>query len=1691
LEWLEARVPLHAAAVITEMMYQPLPGSDAELSQLPGAVATDFEYIEVQNVHPFQPLDLAELQLAGDIQFTFPSQLLDPGQRVVVAANPAAFAARYGSLAPALGPWQGQLADSSLNVTLIDDDGHTVADMNLVNSTQWPFRAAGLGSSLELISPATTLPSQMSKPDRWQASFAYHGTPGAENSTGLGIVINEVFAGLQSTSGAIDQVELWNPTATAIDIGGWYLGNSPTNPLQYALPANTILAPGAFQVFNANQFNPTPQTPGPGDFQLDAVHGDQLLLSVPDGNASIQRLESGLRFGPSGGRSWGREPAQDLAIPLSAPTFGAENAGPAVGPVLITEVNYHPDAPSAAAMNLDPALTSDGLEYIELYNPTLSTRNLSQWSIGGDIAFTFANATTLAPGKALVVVSFDPQLSSSAFRLQAFREHYGISSSVQLVGPFQSNLSDDYGRVTLLEPGVPPPGEPGFVPQLRRDTVRFDDVAPWPASPDGNGQSLNRANVGAAGLTAAGWMARNPTPGLVNFTALPQPKLPDLTIWDDPLLGLNYFSNLDVHPYNGRQIMRFSTAVQNTGQGPLTVRGGGVVANNQQVLQVVQNLDGTTTEYAAGEYLFHPTHGHVHVANYALYRLYEIAPDGELGNQVAGGEKVSFCLLDSAPFDRQLPAAPELPIYAACERSTQGISVGWADLYAADLDDQWIDVEDLPPGEYWFETVVDPFNNLFESDETNNVIRHKVVLGVAEYNPDFIDAAGQNELRLGTGDKQLSQLSIHKPGDVDTFSWVAPTDGTLDVDVSLIRAQGDVDLYVWGTNSQGAVELVSSTTEGDNEHVTMTVTGGKNYFLVVKDLSGDTNPAYELSVDGPDIVPDLFEPNNSVLEPTFLGQTNRTLKDLSVHSATDRDFFTWTSPETATLLLDLQFNSAQGNLDLFVHDFATQQIYSSQLNIGRELLEVPVDQGRTYVIIVEGRDGDMVSRYDLTLDVLNIPLDNYEPNDTYAEPANLGAGDRDLDNLTVHKPFNRDFYRWQAPSDGQAVADLLFAQSAGDLDLVLWHNGESVASSIGRADNEQLAFAVEGGHSYVLEIAGKNGAINPQYRLTIDGPEPTADGYEPNDSLASATNLGEGDVDLAMANVHEPFDSDFYLWTPAASGVAIIDLLFLQVEGDLDLALWADGIEIAVANSSADNERLFLHLETTHTYALEVRGKDGDVNPHYELRIDGPELAGDSYEPNDSRATAADLGIGDVQLTGLNIHQRENHDFFRWVPVATGRAVIDLLFLHNTGDLDLSFWVEGVEVMISESIDDNEQLRVDVIQGQEYVIEVRGKPGAVNPFYELQIDGPDTTGDAYEPNDSIGTPADLGGSDIQLTGLSVHETLNSDFYSWTPRATGTAAVDLTFLHAEGDLDLAVWVEGQRLLLSASDDDDEGLTLGVIEGQTIIVEVLGKNGATNFEYSLAIDGPAPAQVTSLQIGKSSVPDRLYSVIGSDGSPHTVPWMDWQSIQIGFSENVVVRATDLQVTGVAVAQYPLSNFSYDSALHTATWTLVTVPAQDELTLTLSDVVTDAAHNRLDGEAGNPLLPSGDGQPGGNFSVSLRVAPGDFHHDNALDARDIDAVAAAMRNDDPLADLDGDGQSTTGDILALVRDIMGSTIGDVNLDGLFNSSDLVIMFAVGQFEDTLAGNSSWVSGDLNGDLEFNSSDLVFAFQIGGYQV
>ena len=114
------------------------------------------------------------------------------------------------------------------------------------------------------------------------------------------------------------------------------------------------------------------------------------------------------------------------------------------------------------------------------------------------------------------------------------------------------------------------------------------------------------------------------------------------------------------------------------------------------------------------------------------------------------------------------------------------------------------------------------------------------------------------------------------------------------------------------------------------------------------------------------------------------------------------------------------------------------------------------------------------------------------------------------------------------------------------------------------------------------------------------------------------------------------------------------------------------------------------------------------------------------------------------------------------------------------------------------------------------------------------------------------------------------------------------------------------------------------------------------------------------------------------------------------------------------------------------------------------------------------------------------------GDFNDDNVLNALDVDQLTTQTLSGgyNPRFDLSADGAIDDEDRKAWVELARATYFGDSNLDGEFNSSDMVNVFAAGQYEDDELLNSTWETGDWNGDFEFSTLDFLVAFQSGGYE-
>jgi hypothetical protein len=307
-------------------------------------------------------------------------------------------------------------------------------------------------------------------------------------------VINEVLTA--SVPPEMDRIELFNPTADPVDIGGWFLTDDHSLAQKFRIPDNTTIPAGGFLIFTEADFNPAN---GPGTnraFSLSS-RGESVYLVSGDASTNLTGYSHGFSFDAApNGVSFGRyvNSVSEEQFPSQRQTsFMAANSGPTIGPVIISEIHYHPAA--------------GGDEFVEVKNITESAVNLfdplhleNTWRLNG-IDFALPPSITLPAGGALLFVATNPA---------SFRARYSVPPDVLILGPYAGGLQNSGERLKLQRPDAP---DTNGVAYITVDEVRYNDKFPWPPAADGSGPSLQRRDDSAYGNDPINWEAAGPTPG--------------------------------------------------------------------------------------------------------------------------------------------------------------------------------------------------------------------------------------------------------------------------------------------------------------------------------------------------------------------------------------------------------------------------------------------------------------------------------------------------------------------------------------------------------------------------------------------------------------------------------------------------------------------------------------------------------------------------------------------------------------------------------------------------------------------------------------------------------------------------------------------------------------------------------------------------------------------------------------------------------------------------------------------------------------------------------------------------------------------------------------------------------------------------------------------------------------------------
>ena len=436
------------AVVISEIYYHPAV-ADEEL-----------EFIELA-ADTGTPEDISGYAFTGGISFVFPpGSIVGRDTSIVVCANADAVRAHY-DIENALGNYTGRLDNSGERLTLVNQVGIEVLSLRYQDDGKWPTAPDGSGHSLILrrndLDPT--------EPESWTWSPELGGSPGRENTTPEpgsprdSIVFNELLRGTEAGEG---WVELFNSSAEEYALNGHRLIGGAPLETAYVFPDGTSISARGHLVIEASSLS-LPLAAGILRLFLANAKGEVIAATVfdrapPPATAAGEFSE--LRF-PDGG---------PLVWVSPTPTPGGPNVVPRETRIVINEIFYHPPEDRRG-------------EFVELYNRSSETVDLSGFSFSKGIDYTIHDGTQLAAGEYLVVAE-DPVL---------LVEHYGVLNAL---GPYQGSLADAGENVRLLD-------------RARNlvDEVRYFDGGTWSRWADGGGASLELIDPTQENDFASAWAA--------------------------------------------------------------------------------------------------------------------------------------------------------------------------------------------------------------------------------------------------------------------------------------------------------------------------------------------------------------------------------------------------------------------------------------------------------------------------------------------------------------------------------------------------------------------------------------------------------------------------------------------------------------------------------------------------------------------------------------------------------------------------------------------------------------------------------------------------------------------------------------------------------------------------------------------------------------------------------------------------------------------------------------------------------------------------------------------------------------------------------------------------------------------------------------------------------------------------------
>ncbi len=490
----------------------------------------------------------------------------------------------------------------------------------------------------------------------------------------------------------------------------------------------------------------------------------------------------------------------------------------------------------------------------------------------------------------------------------------------------------------------------------------------------------------------------------------------------------------------------------------------------------------------------------------------------------------------------------------------------------------------------------------------------------------------------------------------------------------------------------------------------------------------------------------------------------------------------------------------------------------------------------------------------------------------------------------------------------------------------------------------------------------------------------------------------------------------------------------------LDSTAWVENAEVSLTDRVANGHQLRA-IGTANPNTIEIAFTE-DVTPHGSLPSGDP-LTLKVTEPNSPGYVTTNELTADSFDSGRDSQNRLVYTWTFNTPLPNGKYSIHLNTTEiksddgNNRPLD-AVWENddnGGNTRFNDTPDDltddptaNRSFMPDDNVVNEDDVEFRFHFALLAGDYDgnHKVDGVDFL--RIQRND-VGMGHEI--ADVNGDGMVDSQDLavwTANAYTLFPmRALGGA--DFNDDEYVGVPDLVIWQAGFYLTpgaLTPADGDADGS--GDVDGEDFEiwqrkkagVEPGAMAGLSAWFEAARIDGMNPYDpsfaptVLNVLVSDSQIPGNVQSFMSLMETGQQLESLGFavDTISIQFSEEVYATNQTISVTNLdGPSPGQATEYSYDIATQTASWTFGSTFADGQYLITIDDVLDDLSGQILDGELDNPwkfsdaspaALKSGDGEEGGEFRFRFTVLENDSDHDNVdgtTDYREWPSVEPGM--------------------------------------------------------------------------------------------